>query len=64
MKYTAKHFGYKNDDMLMNPHTGTVDLAQYWALEADEWDTEENTVEEQFATLVHVEKKNGEWVEV
>ena len=40
---------------LMNPHTGSVDTAENWAIEGY---TKEN------AELIEIVKVDGEWVEV
>lgn len=64
-KYVAKDFGYKGDEFLMNPPTGSVETADSWASEAHLWDEEDKSIEEQFESLVEVKQdEEGNWVEV
>lgn len=47
---------------LMNLQTGSVDTEENWIAEMQDW---EGNQQEQFDSLVHVEKdESGEWVEV
>jgi hypothetical protein len=62
--YTAKDFGYDGWEMLMNPETGSVDMAKNWALECHQWADTTTEIAEQFFSLIEVTKVNGEWIEI
>lgn len=59
-----KECGYKDTDLLMNPATGSVDTAKNWSDEMIDWDTEDESAEEQFSQLIHVEKAFDGWTEI
>ena len=65
-KYTAKDFGYKGGEMLMDPRSGNIDTSNVWADEVRDWCYGKSSFEDfekQFSTLIEVEEKNGKWVE-
>lgn len=63
IRYTAKDFGYKGDEWLMNLDTGSVDTAENWAKDANKWWAGEFTVEKQFSELVQVvyDEESEDW---
>lgn len=49
-----KMCGYDGTEILMNPHTGSVDTAENWACEASGWDDSYDDIYEQFDELIQI----------
>lgn len=65
MKINYQDFGYTEDDILMNPCTGSVDTAKNWALESARWNRDIETAQMQFSQLIHVvfDEETNYWIE-
>lgn len=51
----------QNEEMFMNPMTGSVDTWENWILDSKNW---EGDIEAQLATLIQVKRdKDGSWIE-
>ncbi len=53
--YKAADFNYENSDLLLNEGSGTLMTAKEWAEEAHTWDTEIESVKEQFFKLKYLD---------
>jgi|GEM_PF-3175229 hypothetical protein len=51
----AQDFGYNDHDLLMHPHTGRICFANEWVNDAEDWDTENLSIQSQFDSLEQVD---------
>jgi hypothetical protein len=64
-KVKLQAFGYTGKEFLMNVSTGSVCSSEEWLCDSEGWFKEEESVENQFSSLVEVRKdSNGDWLEV
>jgi hypothetical protein len=57
--------GLTMEQYLMNPVTGSVDIADNWAAEMFTWDDDPAECQRQFNRLIEVVRDaNGDWIEI
>lgn len=53
---TLKELGYIGPEKLMNPETGSIDTAENWFSDMENWSCDYASLEDQFFSLVLIEE--------